>query len=234
MVSLAINVGLAAIVAYLVVLGADRLEGKQEQKNKSKQRQKKHLLVPVVTAIAAVLQVGLSDKVEAWLADPRPRISTEVNGAEILLKLEAHNPVVTIAIDFPVQGRIVNVHDNNSPADAVTASKVIRGANVEGSLNNVELYLTDIKPDRPLYFKILYEPIKVKVTVEGRDRWQMSYSWMYGGVMNTTTKWYLIANGEVVGPPQVEVKDFISIPRALSDEEIKKDYEQGPQRRLLK
>jgi hypothetical protein len=234
MVSLAIKVVLAAIVAYLVALGADRLERKQEEKKKPKQQKKKNLLVPVVTAVAVVLQVGVIDKVEAWLADPRPRISTQLKETEILLNLEAHNPIATIAIDFPVNGRIVNVHDYNSPADAVTHSKGVRGANVEESLNNVELVLTDIKPDKPLSFKILYEPIKAKVTVEGRDRWLMSYSWMHGGVMNTITKWYLIANGDVVGPPQVQVKDVVIIPRALSDEEIKKDYEQWPRRTILK
>lgn len=234
MVILVIKVVLAAIVAYLVALVAYGWERKQEQQKKPKQRKKQNYLVPVLTAVVAVLQVGGIDKVEALLADPRPRISTQLKETEITLNLEAHNPIATIAIDFPVPGRIVNVHDYNSPADAVTFSKAIVGSNVEGSLNNVELVLTDIKPDRPLSFKIFYEPIKLKFIVEGRDRWQMSYSWVHGGVMNTTTKWYLIANGEVAGPPQVQVKDFIYIPRALSDEEIRKDYEQGPRRTILK
>jgi hypothetical protein len=105
---------------------------------------------------------------------------------------------------------------------------------VPNSQNNVEIVLADIKPNRPLSFKILYEPLTAKVEVAGTDRWQMSYSWLHGGATITKTKWYLIANGEEVGPPPIYVKGAVLIPRALSPEEVKKLYEQGPPRTLLK
>ena len=73
-----------------------------------------------------------------------------------------------------------------------------------------------------------------KVEVAGTDRWQMSYSWLYGGAMITKTKWYLITNGREVGPPTVRVKGLLLEPRLLSREEIKKLYEQGPPRTELK
>ncbi len=73
-----------------------------------------------------------------------------------------------------------------------------------------------------------------KVEVAGTDRWQMSYSWLYGGAMITKTKWYLITNGREVDPPTVRATRTILVPRVLSPEEIKKLYEQGPPRTELK
>jgi len=228
-------------VAYLVAFVTHRLTRKQEQQEKPKQQKKQkqqkqqNLSVPVVTAVAAVLLAAATDKVETWLADPRPRVSVQLKENEILLGLEAHNPISGIAIDFPVLGRIVNVHDYNSPADAVTVSKAVVGVNVPESGNNVEIVLSEVKPHRPVSFKILYEPIQgKKIEVAGMDRWQMSYSWLHAGGTITKTKWYLIANGKEVGPPPIQVKGMVVYPRALSPEEIKKDYEQGPPRTLLK
>ncbi|MGH7831778.1 MAG: hypothetical protein ACREP8_16565, partial [Candidatus Binatia bacterium] len=154
MMIFAIKVFLAAIVAYLVARVSRHLDRKQNQQGKKKQQnwqgkqKQQNLFVPVVCAVAAILLSEVTDKVETWLNDPRPRVSAELKTTEILLKLKAHNPISTIAIDFPVHGRIMNVHDHHSPTDAVTVSKAVRGANIEGSLNNVEIFLTDIKPDK--------------------------------------------------------------------------------------
>ena len=89
----------------------------------------------------------------------------------------------------------MNVHDYNAAPDAVTVSKAVIGYNVVNSQNNLQIVLADVKPERDVSFKILYEPMSPKVEVAGTDRWQMSYSWLYGGAMITKTKWYLIANG---------------------------------------
>lgn len=225
MMILAIKLVLATTGAYLLGLAIRRFDHKQK---------KQKLWVPVVTAVAAVLVVGVTDQVDTWLADPRPRVSAKLKDSEILLELQTHKATSAIAIDFPVFGRIVNIHDYNSPTDAVTDSRSIVGLNVPESGNNVEIVLTDIKPDRPLSFKILYEPMTTKVKVAGTDRWAISYSWLHGGVTITKKKWYLIANGEEVGPPPIQVKSFVIHPRALSPEEIKKEYEHGPPRTLLK
>jgi hypothetical protein len=138
MMNLAIKLVLAAVGAYLLAVGIRRFERKQK---------KQKIFVPVVTAVTAVLLAAITDQVDTWVADPRPQVSAQVKESEILLQLKARNPTSAIAIDFPVLGRIVNVHDYNSPADAVTVSKAVVGRNVSLSGNNVEIVLTDIKPD---------------------------------------------------------------------------------------
>jgi hypothetical protein len=221
MMILTIKVVLAALAAYLLALATRRWEHRVT-------------IVAVLSAVCAVLLAAVTDQAETWLDDPRPLISVQPTETEILLGWRTHSPTSHMAIEFPVLGRIVNVHDYNSPADARTVSKAIVGLNMPKSQNNVEIVLADITPNRPLSFKILYEPMREKVEIAGTDRWQMLYSWLHGGATITTTKWYLTANGEEVGPPSINVKGVVIIPRALSPDEVKKLYEQGPPRTLIR
>jgi hypothetical protein len=190
--------------------------------------------VPILAAIAAVLLAAGTDKIESWFSDPRPRVAVDHKGNEFLIKLETHNPTSGIAISFPVSGRIINVEDLNSRADAVVLSKDVVGHDIPESNNDVEIVLADVKPNRPLSFKILYEPMQMKIKTAGRDRWQFSYSWLHGGSTITKTKWYLIADNSEVGPPPVQTKGLVIYPRALSPEEMKKEYKKGLPRTLLK
>lgn len=185
-------------------------------------------------SLALVLLAVVINQANAWFADPRPSVSVKVSQSEIYIQMRTRSPTNSITIDFPVLGRIVKVHDYNTAADVVTVSKAIIGHNVVSSQNNLEIVLADVKPNRDVDFKILYEPMSPKMKVAGTDRWQMSYSWLYGGATITKTKWYLIANGKEVGPPAVSVRGTIFIPRALSPEERKKLYEEGPPRTELK
>jgi hypothetical protein len=110
MIILTIKVALAAIGAYLLALAIRRWEHRAT-------------IVAVLSAAWAVLLATATDQAGTWLADPRLHISVQLTQTEILLSIRTHNPTSHIAIDFPVLGRIVNVHDYNSPTDALTVSK---------------------------------------------------------------------------------------------------------------
>jgi hypothetical protein len=221
-----IKICLAGLGCYLVWL-ISRLVARRPERHQA-------LIVAVLSVVGGILVTGAGDELDAWRADPKPHVSAQLTQGEIVLGIRARGPTSLIAIDFPVLGRIVNVQDFNSAPDALTVWKRVFGYNVPNSLNNVEIAVANVTPERDLSFKILYEPMTAKLSVVGTDRYQMSYSWAHGGSRITKTTWHLIANGKEVGPPPVRAKGMVISPGPLSDEERKKLYEQGPPRRELK
>jgi len=196
-------------------------------------RPSKLTLIGVVIGLLALLPFPagcMINWVQAWRANPRPTVTANETETEISICVRTHSPATSMAIDFPVVGRIKAIHDYNSPTDAVVTSKTIEGANLPNSQNNAQITLTDIKPQREISFKILYEPTPTDFVVAGTDRWHFSYSWLYNGATEARSKWLRIDNGQEVDPPRTEIRGATIVPHALSPEEIRKLYQQGPVR----
>src|SRR3989338_1745607 len=166
-------------------------------------------------------------------SDPKVAVNFERKQGEILVKIRAEKNVTTLALDIPVLGKIVNIHDNNSVADAVTRSKRVVGANSDASVNNIELLIDDIKPFKELSYKIIFQPLPANIFVAGTDRYQISYKWQFAGNSFSKERWGSLQTGEPVDRPQIQVRGFNVINKALSPEEVKKLYEDGLKKREL-
>lgn len=165
--------------------------------------------------------------------DPKVVVNFKRKEGEVLVKIRADKYVSTLALDMPVLGKVINIHDNNSVADAVTRSKRVIGANSDTSANNVVLLIDDVKPLKELEYKVIFRPLPINMFVAGTDRYQISYKWQFAGNTFSEEKWVSLRTGEPVDRPQVSVKGFSVINRALSPEEIKKRYEEGLKKREI-
>ncbi|MBI4711642.1 MAG: hypothetical protein HY767_04190 [Candidatus Omnitrophica bacterium] len=166
-------------------------------------------------------------------SDPKAKISLERTPGEVLIKICAEKNVLTLALDIPILGKIINIHDYNSVTDAETRSKRIVGENSSTSSNNVELLIENIKPTKKLSYKILFSPLPRNVFVAGTDRYQISYTWKFAGNTFSKNEWISLQTGNPIDEPQVQVKGFNVIKRALSPDEIRKRYEEGFKRRTV-
>ena len=217
MTVLLIKLLLGGAVAFLTVLASERWHKRSAY------------VSAVVGSVGAVLIASAADAVGVWYSDPAPIISSQMNKGEAVITIEAQKHTASLAIDMPILGRIVNIHDYNSPADALIVRKGYLGANLPDSLNYAEIVLHDLKPHRNLSFRILYEPTKSDAT--NADRWRLSYSWDYGGLTLDKTKCYLAETGWKVAPPcDTPVATFAMFDRAMSEDEIKERFKQGPPR----
>lgn len=165
--------------------------------------------------------------------DPKVEVKLEKKEGELLIRIRSEKNVSTLALDIPILGKIINIHDNNSVADAVTRSKRVVGENSDTSSNNVELLIENIKPAKEISYKIIFKPLPENFFVAGTDRYQVSYTWQFAGNNFSKEEWISLQTGSRVDRPQVQVKGFNIINRALSPEEIKKRYEEGLKRRNL-
>jgi len=190
-------------------------------------------LVLVIFAISALCVNFLIDVLEKKIFHPKVIVSAEKKEKEILITANTSKPLSSLAINFPVLGKIKNVHDNNSVTDGKTTIRRIVGSNTPVSQNNIELYIEDMKPSVKLEYKIIYEPMPIKIVVAGTDRYKISYTWQYSGGSNTESKWISIETGQEVTAPNVTISGFTFHNKALSPEEIKKSYEEGLKKRNL-
>ncbi len=187
-------------------------------------------VLAVVSAIWVLLAQPVIGSFNERGADPRPQTFVDRTESEINIRVRTQAAAAAMAIDFPVIGKIKKIHDSNSPADAVVGSKWINGVNVLTSQNNVEIALSDIRPNRDIAFKILYDPMPTPLEILGTDRWHLSYSWSYGGAIRSHDKWLRISDNREVSPPPVVIRGAVITAGALTPEELKENYEKGPPR----
>ena len=166
-------------------------------------------------------------------SDPLVDVKIDKGERELLIKIKAKKHVNTLAIEIPILGKIINIHDYNSITDAQTSLKQITGHQAPNSQNNVEFLIENIKPRVDLSYKIIFEPMLKGIYIAGCDRYKISYTWEFGGNILNRGKWISFETGEEVERPSIEVKGATYINRALTPEEIKKEYEQGLLRRKV-
>lgn len=166
-------------------------------------------------------------------SDPRVKIKLERGQGELLIRIRSEKNISTLALDIPILGKVVNIHDDNSVADAVTKSKKVVGENSDISSNNIELLIENIKPQNELSYKVIFRPISQNIFIAGTDRYKVSYTWQFAGNTFSKEEWFSMQTGEVVGRPQVQIKGFYFKKGASTPEEIKKRYEDGLKKREI-
>jgi len=191
------------------------------------------VVVVLIAAIGAIFIDFIVDIAGEKLSTPNVVVKVEKKNNDFLITTITSNPLEFIAIDIPILGRIKNVHDNNSVTNAKTSIKKIVGSNAQMSQNNIEFYIENICPKVKLEYKVLYEPMPKDIFIAGTDRYKISYAWRYGGELKTIAKWISFKTGREVERPTIEVKGATIYNRALTPEEIKKLYEQGPLKRKI-
>lgn len=166
-------------------------------------------------------------------SDPQVKVKINKKSAELLINITTAKHVSTLAIDVPILGKVNSIHDYNSIADAQTPLKQITGSQTPISQNNVEFLIENIKPNSNISYKVIFEPMKEDIFVAGTDRYKIAYTWNFEGNVLSKEKWIAFESGEEVEKPNIQVKGFFKVNRALTPEEVKRLYEQGPPKRKV-
>ena len=189
--------------------------------------------VIILAALGALLIDFLVEIGSKRFTEPKVNVNVKMENNEHNISVLSSQPLEALAIDLPVLGQIKNIHDNNSVTDGRTTIKQILGSNTGISQNNIEFYIENIKPKAQLQYKVLFQPLPMNIFIGGTDRYKVSYSWHVGGEQRTKTTWFSLETGKEVEPPNVIVKGATFYNRALTPEEIKKEYEDGLKRHKL-
>lgn|GEM_PF-3284703 len=166
-------------------------------------------------------------------SDPRVKIKLERRQGELLIRIRSEKNISTLALDIPILGKVVNIHDDNSVADAVTKSKKVVGENSDISSNNVELLIENIKPQNELIYKVIFRPLPQNIIIAGTDRYKVSYIWQFAGNTFSKEEWISLQTGEAVDRPPIQIKGFYIKRGTSTPEEVKKRYEDGSKKHEL-
>lgn len=166
-------------------------------------------------------------------SDPSIDVQIKKKDTELLIKVESKKHVSTLAIAIPVLGKVIKIHDYNSITDAQIPVKQILGAQTENSQNTVEFLIKNIKPNNALSYKVIFKPMDKNVYIGGTDRYKVSYTWDFNSNILSKEQWISFETGKEVSKPNVQIKAATIHNRALTPEEIKKLYEQGPPRQKV-
>jgi len=179
-------------------------------------------MVLILTAVGTVFIVFFSDLASEKISEPKVKIEIIKGQNELSMRIESKKSIKSLAIDLPVAGKVTNITDYTSVAEAKVSLKRVVGQQTKYSQNNIELLIEDIKPKSFLQFKVLYEPMPGNISIAGSDRYKISYEWLHNGNIKTRTKWISFKGGQEVSRPNVEIKGLGFQKRALSVEELKK------------
>lgn len=166
-------------------------------------------------------------------SDPLVEVKISKSERELLIEVVTQKHVATLAVDIPLLGKVISIHDYNPITDAQVPLKQITGSQTTNSQNNVEFLIENIKPNSKVSYKVIFEPMDRRIHIAGTDRYQISYTWNFEGNILSEKKWISFETGKEVGEPDVQVREFTRYSKALTADEIKKIYEQGPQRRKI-
>ena len=214
----------------------------------------KSLYIPaIIIAVGTVLISYSTDFIDLKRSNPKVKITVNtVKDGELLVSIIKKSiPVQNIKISIPILGKIINIHDLSDITDRRTVTKQVVGHQEKYSQNNVEIDIENVSKIEKFDYKILFEPISEKnrnaikdklrmfkiypineaaKTLEGMlwlDRFSYSYEWNHKGNTLSEKQWTLILNNEKTTPPPCHFKGFNVIPKAISAEEVKSDYQQS-------
>ena len=183
--------------------------------------------VVVAFALAALFITILTDFLSEKFSDPKVDVNVIRTEEAYKIDVESSKPLTSLALDLPILGNIKGVNDMNSIADGTTIIKRIVGSNAPVSQNNIEILIEDVKPSVKLEYNVQIQPLPKGLFIAGTDRYKISYTWHFAGESKSKTKWISLETGKETERPNVLVKGFTYHNRALSPEEIKKQYEEG-------
>ncbi|MBI4633331.1 MAG: hypothetical protein HY742_05525 [Deltaproteobacteria bacterium] len=188
----------------------------------------------VAFAVATLFIESSTDYVRGKFAEPNVEVNVVRSADTCKIRVESSKPLNSLAIDLPILGNVNRVNDMNSIADGTTTIKRVVGLNSPVSQNNIEILIEDLKPSAKLEYNVHFQPLPMNLYIAGTDRYKLSYTWQFAGDSKTKTKWISLDTGKETGRPNVQVKGFTYRNRALSPEELKKQYEEGLKKHNIK
>jgi hypothetical protein len=191
------------------------------------------ILITVLVAISAAILVLLVDLFSSWvmktLQKPKITVTTQKKEGEINVSIEIKGSVERITTNYPILGVITNFNDLNSLTDGrAILTKVVGGNSKNDVQNNVQISVTDIKPNVKLQYKIFYIPTPLNIEIGGTDKYEIVYTWLYGTEKIQEEEWRETMDDSLTSRPNIHVVATQIFDRALTPEEIKKMYEDGP------
>jgi len=187
------------------------------------------VIAAVIATIAIIFVDFVSDGLGKSLGKTVVTVKTSKEKNEIDIIIKIKRSVDRISLNYPILGTITNFQDLNSLTKARTVlAKVVGGTTQNDVQNNLQMTITDIKPDAVLQYKIFYNPTSENIEIAGTDRYELVYTWEYRGEEIQETQWMMTKDDSITTKPNIEIMGTRIFNRALTPEEIKKTYEAGP------
>ena len=251
MVMLWVKIAVALIIVVPLTLLSKRFEKsnsavsppKRSKKSRQLPRSPKRLekirsfIASGIAAVAIVLSNYTVDIIDDKISTPKVDVKANKKSGkkedEILITTISSKHLESLAIDMPILGKFINAHDINSITDARATIKQSFIDNTNTSQSNIEYYIEDVKPERGLEYKILYEPAPPEIRIAGTDVYKISYSWSHSGKHRTAEKWISLKTGLEVQKPNGRIWSAAFFNRALTQEDVDRMYNEGLKRRNI-
>jgi len=200
-------------------------------------KSKKYSIVTMFVVVGFLIVI---DRAMVYIAeyqqresDPQVKVYIKKGYDEIYITIRAERYVSTLALDVPIVGKFINIHEHFSVTEAVTVSQKIVGENSETSINNIELFIEKIQPKNDIVYRILFRRYD-NVYVTGIYRYKVSYIWQYRGDILSKEQWFSLITGEPVKDPLIKIRGFKYINKGFTPEEARKDFEEGIKKHEVK
>lgn len=210
-------------------------------------------LLPLMSSVLIVLSSYAIDYYNLISSDPEVRVTVnkQKDGEMVLLISKRGKFVDTLDIDFPILGKVKNIHDLSSSVDRETVTKRVIGEQTVASQNNVQLSIKNISATtKELEFKILFMPMLNRyktrevlekvlppsvLNVQGNtveemlwlDRFCFRYTWSHYGNTIEKKKWISIDSNNEISPPPVSIQGTFFVPYEMGLKEMRQYYEKG-------
>jgi hypothetical protein len=183
----------------------------------------------VCTAFMALASTELLNVVDKSFNKPSVKVIIQKATNEIVIDLKIKRSITLFSLSYPVEGLITNIQDLNSINDVYTSTaRIIGDTAIDAVQNNLEISIKDIRPNVHISYKTIYIPGKLKPFIAGTDKYQYSYVWEYKGEKIYENFWKNVVNNSKASAPNLKVRAVKIYDKALTPEEVKKIYEEGP------
>jgi hypothetical protein len=213
---------------------------------KPEERSMTKLLIPICAVAVPLLASHSYEKYNELKSIPEFRIETKRSNETVNVSLNVNKGRISRwAIDNPVQGKITGIIDQNSETDVNTIRKRITGNADDMSLNNAEISIKDIQLNKNIQYAINYNftplpynipaPINefVNVFLNERDKYKITYTWIYKGNEYSKTEWRYIKNDQITEEPRFDTRDVRKFDRPFADDEVKQLTREGMKKRVV-
>lgn len=167
------------VVFGIIIASAVAFFTIKKDKNKTKP-----YIPSLIGAVLTVFTSYFTDIISIKNSDPKVQvIVNKQREGEILLSINKQpKKVRTLDIDFPILGKIENIHGFSSNTEYKMISKRVLGEQIVNSQNNVQISIDDISDSLEVFsFKILFIPMQIKMTIPLLNHFCYRYTWDHNG-----------------------------------------------------
>lgn len=190
----------------------------------------KRYISPIIIVVSTLFTSYVTDIIGIKFSDPKVQIvvNKEKEGEILLCINKKPRTVRTLGVDFPILGKVENIHDFSSNTDKKVVFKRVLGEQLVNSQNNVQISMEDISTSEEVFsFKIIDTPMALKISIPSLDRFCFRYTWEHNGNILEKKKYISIDSNTEVSPPSMLITGFSFEPRAHKLEEVKQNYING-------